>query len=74
MTLDKAIQHGKEHRCEYRGAKSVSKHCRNNNQCSYCRDNRTFKNKVREPLDIIDNPDWVEYDIEYDIEVILNDK
>jgi hypothetical protein len=72
MTLDKAIQHGEGHRCEYRGAKAAAKSCRNNGSCPRCYDNRTYKNKVREPLDIIDNPDWVEYDVEYNYEVSPN--
>ena len=29
MSLDKAIEHGKEHRKPYRGAKAVDKTCRN---------------------------------------------
>ena len=48
MSLDKAIQHGKEHRKPYRGAAAWDSHCRNNNQCSWCRDNRTHSNQLRE--------------------------
>ena len=29
MSLDKAIEHGKEHRKEYRGSKAIDKTCRN---------------------------------------------
>lgn len=40
MSLDKAIQHGKEHRKPYRKAKAVDATCRNHGSCAYCRDNR----------------------------------
>jgi elongation factor P hydroxylase len=40
MALDKAIKHGKEHRKEYRGAASISSHCRCHGICSYCESNR----------------------------------
>lgn len=45
MSLDKAIKHKKEHRKEYRGAKAISKRCRNHKSCNYCRDNRLYKFK-----------------------------
>lgn len=48
MSLDKAIQYGKEHRKPYRGAAVWDSHCRNNNYCSWCRDNRTHANQCRE--------------------------
>ena len=49
MSLDKAVQHGKEKRQKYRGAKSVSVQCRNHNACDHCRQNRKFKfNKKKE--------------------------
>jgi len=32
----------------YTGAKRVSKQCRNNGTCSYCKGNRTYKNKKKE--------------------------
>lgn len=40
MSLEKSIKHGKEAREEYRGAKSVSKRCRNHGDCAYCSCNR----------------------------------
>lgn len=45
--LDKAIEHGKEKRKPYRGAKSVSSSCCNNGGCPYCLSNRIHKNKKR---------------------------
>lgn len=47
MSLDKAIKYGKEKRKPYKGAKSVSKHCRNHGLCKWCEGNRTFSNKKR---------------------------
>ena len=43
MSLDKAIKYGKEHRKEYKGAKSVDKMCRNHGGCEWCLENRTHK-------------------------------
>lgn len=54
MTLDKAIEHGKEKRKPYRHAKAVDERCRNHGgrrhtwQCEWCLGNRTHKNKKRE--------------------------
>jgi len=36
MSLDKAIQSGKEKRKPYRGAKAVDCTCRNHGSCSWC--------------------------------------
>lgn len=47
MSLDKAIEYGKEKRKPYIKAKAVDKQCRNNGLCEYCKGNRTFKNKKR---------------------------
>jgi hypothetical protein len=47
MALDKAIEHGKEKRRQYRGAASVSTGCRHGGDCNYCRNNRTYKNRKR---------------------------
>lgn len=48
MSLDKSIEHGKEKRKQYRGAKSVDKSCRNHGSCPYCQGNRKHKNEKRE--------------------------
>ena len=43
MSLDKAIEHNKEHRKPYRGAKACDKSCRNHGGCYYCKDNRLIR-------------------------------
>lgn len=45
MSLDKAIQHHKEHRKQYRGAKAVDKTCRNHGTCPWCQGTVKYKNK-----------------------------
>ena len=46
MSLDKSIEHGKEHRKNYRGTKAIDKSCRNHGSCPYCKDNRLHKFKI----------------------------
>lgn len=49
MGLEKAIEHGKEKRKPYKGAKAVDCSCRNHGTCEWCRGNRTNNtNKKRE--------------------------
>ena len=49
--LDKAIEHGKEHRKRYRGAKACDKTCRNRGSCTWCKNNRTYhSNKLDEKI------------------------
>ena len=43
MSLDKAIEHGKEHRKQYTGSKSFDYSCRNHGDCPCCRANRLHK-------------------------------
>ena len=43
MALNKAIEHGKEKRQHYRGAKAVDCSCRNHGTCEWCRQNRMYK-------------------------------
>ena len=45
MSLDKAIEHGKEHRKKYHGAKAIDRTCRNHGSCEYCKQNRLYKYK-----------------------------
>lgn len=45
MSMNKAIEHGKEHRKQYEGAKAVDKTCRNHGTCLWCSNNRQYKNK-----------------------------
>lgn len=40
MSLDKAIEHGKEHRKRYYGSKAIDAQCRCGGSCLYCRGNR----------------------------------
>lgn len=49
MSLDKAIEHGKEKRKPYRGSKAIDATCRNHGTCRWCEENRTHGNKRREP-------------------------
>ena len=48
MSFKKAIEHGKEHRKEYRGAKAIDKTCRNHGSCEYCKGNRLFTSRKKE--------------------------
>ena len=43
MSLDKAIEHGKEKRKPYKGAKAIACSCRNHGNCAWCRDNRLYQ-------------------------------
>lgn len=43
MSLDKAIEHGKERRKPYRGAKATDVTCRNHGSCPGCRMKREHK-------------------------------
>ena len=43
MTLNKAIEYGKEHREQYRKSKLFDRTCRNHGSCPWCYSNRTAK-------------------------------
>lgn len=43
MSLDKAIEHGKEHRKPYTGGKAIDRTCRNHGSCGWCKENRLFQ-------------------------------
>lgn len=47
MSLDKAIEHGKEHRRPYTGGKAIDKSCRNHGSCDWCKGNRMYKYEKR---------------------------
>lgn len=49
MSLDKAIEHGKEHRKPYRGSKQIDPSCRNNGGCQWCAENRKHKFRDKKP-------------------------
>jgi hypothetical protein len=42
MSLDKAVEHGKEHRKNFRKSKRFDRTCRNHGSCPYCENNRTY--------------------------------
>lgn len=46
--LDKAIEHGKEHRKPYYGSKAIDCTCRNHGSCSWCLENRMIKTLKQE--------------------------
>ena len=48
MSLDKSIDHGKEHRKQYHCSKSIDPSCRNHGGCPWCLENRTYKYKKKE--------------------------
>ena len=48
MSLDKAIEHGKEKRKPYRGAKAIDCTCRNHGSCPWCVENRTHRFRDKE--------------------------
>ena len=43
MSLDKAIEHGKEKRKPYKGAKAIDCTYRNHGSCEWCKSNRLYK-------------------------------
>lgn len=47
MGLNKAIEHGKEHREPYRGGKAIDTSCRNHGGCDWCLNNRVHKYKKK---------------------------
>lgn len=52
MSLNKAIEHGKEKRKPYTGSKAIDKTCRNHGGCSWCEENRKYKyTKQEEGMD-----------------------
>ena len=64
MSLDKAIQHHKEHRKPYYDSRRWDHTCRNHGSCGYCLGNRTFsykkeQNRTKDELDL-----WAEEDEE----------
>lgn len=43
MSLDKAIEYGKEKRKPYKGAKAIDRTCRNHGSCEWCKRNRLYR-------------------------------
>jgi hypothetical protein len=54
MSLDKSIEHGKEYRKQYRGAKAVDKTCRNHGGCPHCSAGRKHRELGQAPADGVD--------------------
>lgn len=50
MSLDKAVQHGKEYRKPYTGGNAIDRTCRNHGSCDYCRENRLHASKVQQEI------------------------
>lgn len=48
MSLDKAIEHGKEHRKPYYGAKAIFPSCRNHSGDEYCEKNKLIRRRKDE--------------------------
>ena len=48
MSLYQAIEHKKEHRKQYKGAKLVDESCRNHGGCPYCEGNRLHQQRKEE--------------------------
>ena len=54
MSLDKAIEHNKEHRKKYTDSRRFDGTCRNHGACSWCEGNRKFfdtKNRLAADID-----------------------
>lgn len=51
MSLDKAIEHGKEHREPYRKSRRFDSSCRNHGNCPWCSRNRQIQKK-RESVEV----------------------
>lgn len=58
MGLEKAIEHGKEKRKPYRGAKSVDYQCRNHGECPYCNGNRLYSSTKRKAAEQDKFDEW----------------
>lgn len=42
MSLDKAIEHGKEKRKPWMDSRAIAKSCRNHGDCEFCKGNRLY--------------------------------
>lgn len=51
MSMNKAIESGKEHRKQYRGSQACDPSCRCHGSCPWCRDNRMHRTEKRMPID-----------------------
>ena len=53
MSLDKAIEHGKDRRKPYRGSKAIDPSCRNHGGCPWCEENRKFRFREEKNVTLI---------------------
>lgn len=60
MSLDKAIEHGKEKRKPYYGSKAIDHTCRNHGGCPWCEENRKHKFRDKHPIEDEDYDDETE--------------
>ena len=51
MSLDKAIEHKKEHRKKYYGGKAIDSTCRNHGGCPACLSNRMHSTNLKNDRD-----------------------
>lgn len=58
MGLEKAIEHGKEHRKRYYKSKACDRSCRNHGGCPWCEQNRKHRDKVREIVSKEETEEW----------------
>ena len=63
MSLDKAIEHKKEHRKPYRGSKAIDPSCRNHGGCPWCEENRKHKFRDKHPIEDEDLEEENEHDL-----------
>lgn len=54
MSLDKAVEHGKEHRKPYTGSRKYFRSCRNHGSCPWCEENRKHKFRDKHPQEVED--------------------
>ena len=50
MSLDKAIEHGKEKRKPYYGAQAIDPSCRCHGTCEWCLNNRLYRSRRLEQM------------------------
>lgn len=58
MSLNKGIEHGKEHRKHYYGSGRFDPTCRPNGSCPWCKGNRTHSNRLRADSAREESLDW----------------
>lgn len=72
MSLEKAIEHGKETRKDYFGSKRFDKTCRCHGSCPWCQRNRkhnekkrevAFKQRLEEVIDFYDEDNVLNTDV-----------